>query len=101
VRPRLTAGLSSATESSLGVGRRLRISGSVRPRKRSALLLIDRQKADGTYRRVAAKPVRVRLGRIRTSHRFSKPGHYRVRLGVERDARNLSARSDPLTVSVG
>jgi hypothetical protein len=100
VRPRVTAALHSVTESRPDTGQRLQVSGSVRPRKRSALLLIDRQKADGTYRRVEAKRARVRFGRIRASHRFSRPGRYRVRLGVERDTRNLSARSEPLTVKV-
>ena len=73
----------------------------MRPRKRTALLIVDRRGSDGAYRRVLKKPVRVRLGRIRAAQRFNRAGRYRLRLGVDRDTRNLSSRSDPLEITVG
>jgi hypothetical protein len=81
--------------------RRVVVTGSVRPRKRVALFIVDRRGSDGLYRRVLKQPVRVRLGRIRAARRFNRPGRYRLRLGVDRDARNLSSRSDPLEINVG
>jgi N-acetylmuramoyl-L-alanine amidase-like protein len=101
VRPRLTAALGAAVGRHLRLGQKLVLNGSVRPRKRIALLLIDRRRTDGAYARVVKKPVPVRLGQIRADHRFKKAGRYRLRLGVDRDFRNLSARSAPIEIGVG
>jgi N-acetylmuramoyl-L-alanine amidase len=100
VRPRVTAALNPLAGTGLRAGGRVLVTGSVRPRKRTALLLVDRELSDGSFRRVAAKRLRVRLGHISVYHRFRRPGHYRVRLGVDRDSRNLSARSEPVAVLV-
>jgi hypothetical protein len=99
VRAHVTAS-SSLAGNRLNVGQRIVISGIVRPRKRTALLLVDRETKDGAYRRILKRPLRTRLGRIRAHHRFKKRGRYRLRLGVDRDLRNLSARSDPVVVNV-
>jgi hypothetical protein len=100
VRPRLSASLGAATPGRVAVGGRIVVRGSVRPRKRAALLLVDRQGNDGAFRRIAKLPVRARLGRIRARYRFRKPGRYRIRLGVDRDARNFGARSAAIVVIV-
>jgi hypothetical protein len=100
VRPRLVASLQGAL-GPLQVGARVLVHGSVRPRKRTVLLLVDRQGTDGEFRRIVKTPVRARLGRVRTSYRFKKPGRYRIRLGVDKDARNFSARSTAILVGVG
>jgi hypothetical protein len=99
VRPRLTASLDAA-EGALPVGARVLVRGSVRPRKRSVLLLVDRQSPSGAFRRIAKTGVRARLGRVRTRYRFNKAGRYRLRLGVDRDARNFSARSAAIVIDV-
>jgi hypothetical protein len=99
IRPRVTATISESA-AVLKTGQRVLVSGSVRPRKRTALLLIDRETASGTFRRIAKKKVRARLGKIRVRHSFANIGTYRLRLGVDADARNLSARSQPIQVKV-
>jgi hypothetical protein len=101
VRPRLIASLGGTGLGTVPVGGRVLVHGSVRPRKRTVLLLVDRQGSDGAFRRVVKAPVRARLGRVRTSYLFKKPGRYQIRLGVDRDARNFSARSTAIRVSVG
>jgi hypothetical protein len=100
VRPRVTAALSRAA-ARLKRRQRALVTGSVRPRKRMVLLLIDRRQADGSFRRTVEQEVPARSGQILASYRFKKSGFYRLRLGVERDARNLSARSNAIEVSVG
>jgi hypothetical protein len=101
VRPRVTASLGATATARARVRQRIVVTGSVRPRKRAALLIVDRRGSDGAYRRVAKERVLVRLGRIRAARRFTRPGRYRIRLGVDRDTRNLSSRSEPLEISVG
>jgi hypothetical protein len=100
VRPRLTASVEGSP-GQVAAGGRILVRGSVRPRKRSVLLLIDRRRSDGSFRRVVKNAVRARQGRVRVRYRFKKPGRYRVRLGVDRDARNFSARSAPILLDVG
>jgi N-acetylmuramoyl-L-alanine amidase-like protein len=100
VRPRVVASLAGASDR-VAVGKRVAVRGSVRPRKRTALLLVDREGSDGAFRRVAKLPVKARLGRIRAGYAFKRPGRYRIRLGVDRDSRNFSARSAAILVTVG
>jgi hypothetical protein len=100
VRPRVTASLDAIAGATLKAGRRVRVSGLVRPRKRTALLLVDRKLSTGGFRRVLKRPVPVRQGRVRVSYKPRKPGGYRVRLGVDADGRNLGARSDPIALTV-
>jgi hypothetical protein len=103
VRPRVTAtlGASASAEAEVPAGDRVAVTGVVRPRKHIALFIVDRRGSDGAYRRIVKKKVRVRRGRIRAARRFTKPGRYRLRLGVDRDTRNLSSRSEPLEINVG
>jgi hypothetical protein len=101
IRPRITAALGVSASGTVPAGRRVAVTGAVRPRKHSALFIVDRRGSDGEYRRVLKQPVRVRRGHIRAARRFAKPGRYRLRFGVDRDARNLSSRSDPLEITVG
>jgi hypothetical protein len=100
VRPRLSASLGETGLAPIAPGARVRVRGSVRPRKRTVLLLVDKQGSDGAFRRIVKAPVRARLGRVRTSYRFKKPGRYQIRLGVDSDARNFSARSRAIVVTV-
>jgi hypothetical protein len=100
VRPRLEARLAGSGASALRAGRRVLVTGSVRPRKRFVLLIVDRRKSTGSYRRIAKLEIRARRGRIRARYRFAHPGFYRLRLGVDADGRNLSARSDPIALTV-
>jgi hypothetical protein len=100
VRPRLTAKLARSAASALPAGTRVLVTGSVRPRKRFVLLILDRRKSSGSYRRIAKLKVRARRGKVRARYRFKHAGAYRLRLGVDADGRNLSARSDPLALVV-
>jgi hypothetical protein len=101
VRPRVTATLGAGASAQVRVGDRVLVTGVVRPRKHAALFIVDHRGSDGAYRRIVKETVRVRGGRIRAARRFTKPGRYRLRLGVDRDSRNLSSRSDPLEINVG
>jgi hypothetical protein len=100
VRPRLTARLAASAASGLARGARALVTGDVRPRKRVVLLIVDRRTSTGSYRRIAKLEIRARRGKVRTRHRFKRPGEYRLRLGVDADGRNLSARSNPITLRV-
>jgi len=100
VRPRLTARLAGSAASPLSAGARSLVTGDVRPRKRIVLLIVDRRKSSGSYRRVAKLEIRARRGKVRARYRFRRAGAYRLRLGVVADGRNLSARSDPITLTV-
>jgi hypothetical protein len=101
VRPRVTASLGVLAGARLQRGRRVLVTGSVRPRKPFALFLVDRQRPDGSFRRIAKSRVRLRRGRARVAYRFRHSGSYRLRLGVDPDARNLGARSNPILMTVG
>ncbi len=99
VRPLVTAALAPlAAATRVPAGRRVTVTGSVRPRKRTALLIVDRRSSTGDYRRVLKRKLRVRKGKTIASYRLAKPGGYRLRLGVDADGRNLSARSKPIEV---
>ena len=100
VRPRVTVSLRTPAGGPLRRRGRAVVTGSVQPRKRSALLIVDRRTSVGGYRRIAKIGVPARRGRIQASYRFARAGGYRLRLGVDADARNLSARSDPVTLKV-
>ena len=101
MRPRVTASLGVLAGSRLVRGQRVLVTGSVRPRKRYGLLLVDRQRPDGSFRRNTKSRVRLRKGRASVVYRFKHSGGYRLRLGVDPDGRNLGARSKPLLVTVG
>ena len=81
VRPRITASLGASASGPVPAGRRVVVTGSVRPRKRVALFIVDRRGSDGLYRRVLKQPVRVRLGRIRAAP--PAPGHSRSRQAMQ------------------
>jgi hypothetical protein len=100
VRPLVTAALARRAASSLPAGARVLVTGLVRPRKRVVLLIVDRRKSTGSYRRIAKLELRARRGKVRARYRFRRAGGYRLRLGVDADGRNLSARSNPLTLTV-
>ena len=99
VRPRVTAALAVRAGRIVRAGSLVSVTGSVRPRKRRALLIADRLTSKGSYRRIIKRSVRTRRGRITVSYRVKRAGGYRLRLGVDADSRNLSARSDPLFVT--
>jgi N-acetylmuramoyl-L-alanine amidase len=99
VRPRVTAKLASIA-GTLRSGQRVLVTGNVRPRKRFVLLIVDRRKPSGSYGRVAKLKTRAQRGLVRVRYRFARTGAYRLRLGVDADARNLSARSDPILLTV-
>jgi hypothetical protein len=100
VRPLVTARLAGSAASTLSRGARVLVTGDVRPRKRVVLLIVDRRKSTGSYHRIAKLEVRARRGKVRARYRFRRAGTYRLRLGVDADGRNLSARSDPITLAV-
>jgi hypothetical protein len=101
VRPRVTASLSPLPAARLRVGARVLVKGTVQPRKRAGLLLVDRERGDGSFRRFAKKRIRLRRGRALAAYRLSRPGSYRLRLGVDADRHNLGGRSRPLALSAG
>jgi hypothetical protein len=76
------------------------VEGKVKPSKRKAVLLVDKIAANRTRRRVGNRVVRVRAGRALASYRFTHTGRYWIRIGVTSDAKNLSARSEPIEIRV-
>ncbi len=100
VRARVSARLRAPADGIVRRRSRAVLTGSVQPRKRTALLIVDRRTSTGSHRRIAKIVVRAKRGRIRAAYRFARPGNFRLRLGVDSDTRNLSARSDPVTVKV-
>jgi hypothetical protein len=97
VRPSVQAQLGTGGGASPGT--KVTVRGSVRPAKRTVLLLAERR-SRGTYRRVVRRVVRAHGGRVKTWFRFARTGKYRFRLAVLRDARNLAARSSAVDVNV-
>jgi hypothetical protein len=90
VRPQVT--VSVGTEP-VAPGDAIRVTGTVAPRKASAVLSVKRQTSSGGLALVSRRTVALRSGRLRTTLRMRRPALYRVRLSVRRDARNLAARS--------
>jgi hypothetical protein len=86
VRPLVTA-VAAVT------GRRVRVTGRVRPKKATAILTLKRQTPGGRLLRVSRRTVKLRGGNLLSSLRLTRPGSYRLRLSVPTDSRNLSARS--------
>jgi hypothetical protein len=101
VRTRVSLTAAVAESLRLKRGQRLAVRGAVRPRKRTAFVLVDRRGGDGAFRRVAKKKLRVSRGRVASAVRLSRAGVFRIRLGVAADARNLGGRSEPVVVTVG
>jgi hypothetical protein len=89
VRPVVTASVGGTT---FARGR-VPITGSVRPRKRTAILTLKRRTSSGRLVKVSRRTVALRRGALRARLRITRPGAYRLRLSVRRDKRNLSARS--------
>jgi hypothetical protein len=94
----LTVGVRPVVAASVGgtsFARRARVpvTGTVRPRKSSAILTLKRRTSSGRLVKVSRRSVALRAGALRTRLRITRPGAYRLRLSVLRDARNLSARS--------
>ncbi len=86
VRPVVTAAAAVA-------GKQVRVTGRVRPRKGTAILTLKRHADNGRLVRVSRRRVRLRRGRLIANLRLVRPAPYRLRLSVQTDARNLSARS--------
>ena len=87
VRPLLTVAARAE-------GKRVRVTGTVRPKKVTAILTLKRRTSAGRLVRVSRKTVKLRGGDLLTSLRVVRPALYRLRLSVLSDTRNLSARSD-------
>ena len=94
VRPAVTAAASVT-------GRRVGVTGTVRPRKRTAILTVKRRTSRGSLVRVSRRTVKLRRGRLATTLRVTRPGAYRLRLSTLADTRNLSARSPVVEFRVG
>jgi len=90
VRPRVTV---STGARAVAPGDAIRVTGSVAPRKRRAVLSVKRQTRSGRLAPVSRRTVALRSGRLRTTLRMRRPALYRVQLSVRRDSRNLAARS--------
>ena len=86
VRPVVTAAASVA-------GKAVSVTGSVRPKKATAILTLKRQTPSGRLVRVSRRTVKLRGGNLATTLRLTRPAAYRLRLSVPADTRNLSARS--------
>ena len=69
------------------------VSGSIRPRRTRAVLVIARQGSDGAFRTVARVPLRAAAGRLRAKVRLRRPALHRLRIVSRDDARNLAGRS--------
>jgi hypothetical protein len=100
VRARVSLRLVAPPGGRLAPGGRVVVRGGVKPRKRYVLLLIDRQQRGRGWRRAAKRALRSRRGRVVGSRRLRRPGVYRVRLGLNRDAYTLGARSRPVLLIV-
>jgi hypothetical protein len=98
VRPRVTLALGAR---SVPAGEAVRVTGTVQPRKSSAVLTVKRRASSGRLVLVSRRTVRLRSGRLRTVLRIRRPALYRARLSTRRDARNLTARSQALAFRVG
>jgi hypothetical protein len=75
------------------VGKRVRVTGRVRPKKTTAILTLKRRTPGGRLVRVSRRTVKLRKGDLLTNLRLTRPAAYRLRLSVATDTRNLSARS--------
>jgi len=94
VRPVVTAAASVA-------GKRVRVTGTVRPKKAAAILTLKRRTSGGRLVRVSRRIVKLRGGNLLANLRVTRPATYRLRLSVASDTRNLSARSDVVAFRVG
>ena len=95
VRPRRTAAASVA-------GKRVRVTGTVRPKKATAILTLKRRTPGGRLVRVSRRAGEAARRRTcSTNLRLTRPAAYRLRLSVAADARNLSARSQVVEFRVG
>jgi hypothetical protein len=80
-------------------GRRVRLSGTVTPRKRRVYQVLQ-QRIRGAYRQVGVKALRVRGGRFRSSFVPAFAASYRVYVLARADAVTSSARSPLRSVRV-
>ena len=94
VRPVVTVGAAVS-------GQRVRVTGTVRPKKTAALLTLKRRTPGGRLLLVSRRTVKLRKGDLLTNLRLTRPAQYRLRLSVETDSRNLSARSDVAEFRIG
>jgi hypothetical protein len=81
------------TVAAKATGKRVRVTGTVRPKKATAILTLKRRTAGGRLVRVSRRTVKLRKGDLLTNLRLTRPAAYRLRLSVATDTRNLSARS--------
>ena len=94
VRPVVTAAVAVD-------GKRVRVTGTVRPRKAAAILTVKRRTPSGRLVRVSRRGVKLRRGMLVTGLRLVRPAAYQLRLSTPSDARNLSARSAIVQFRVG
>ena len=94
VRPVVTVAAAAS-------GRRVRVTGTVRPKKTTALLTLKRRTPGGRLLLVSRRTVKLSRGDLFANLRLTRPAQYRLRLSVETDSRNLSARSDVAEFRVG
>ena len=80
-------------------GERVRLSGSVTPRKRRVYQVLQ-QRIRGSYRQVGVKAVRVRAGRFRSSFVPAFAASYRVYVLARADSATAAARSRLRSVTV-
>jgi hypothetical protein len=99
VRPSIAARLVPGPANLLRRGARVAVEGTVKPAKRSGLMLVD-QLVPGGKKRVGRRVVRVRSGRGRSSFLFTRAGEYVIRFAVAQDGRNLGARSKAIRIRV-
>jgi N-acetylmuramoyl-L-alanine amidase-like protein len=99
VRPLITARLRPTSAAVFRRGSRVSVRGTVKPAKRTALLLVDRL-GPTDKRRVGRRLVKVRRGQARGSFRFERRGQYALRLATTPDAKNIGGRSKAIPITV-
>jgi hypothetical protein len=82
-----------------GPGRRVRLAGTVKPRKRRVWQLIERRRR-GRFVRISLVRLRVQEGRFSSSFTPLRTGLFRVTFVTRRDRATARGRSRPLLIAV-
>jgi hypothetical protein len=75
--------VSSRAPRRIVAGGLVTVSGSIRPVKGRATLIVQREGSDGRYRTIARRRLRTRNRRYSTSVRLNRPDLYRLRVEVD------------------
>ena len=81
VRPLVQAQLDPSTSARVTRGALVKVTGTVRPHKATALLLVDRITSTGRKVRTVRRLLSVRAGRVQARLRFTHTGSYSAQVG--------------------